>query len=120
MPPRARRSACGPKRWKTGGVGKKQTGLGKITKMASAFKKKHFADPGEFAVLQRIVKSGSYFRTAKELGKGGVNTILNPEQIRMYLKNPDKLIWGDVGAWGQKLSIKGRYTNDVRNRNLCT
>ena len=62
-----------------------------MTKMADAFKKKHFADPGEFRILQRIAKSGK-FRPAKKLGEGGVNTVLNFEQIQRFLKDPEK-VW---------------------------
>ena len=119
---RARRSACVPKSRmggvKTGGGGR--LALAKMTKMADAFERKHFVDPGDFLVLQRIVKSGTFRRAgagAKKLGgEGGVQTIVNPEQMRRFLKNPDKLIWGPVGTWGkggqqlirtQRLSIKG-------------
>ena len=83
-----------------------------MTKMAGAFRKKHYVDPSEFRQLQRIIKSGRFrpsgATTQGLLGEGGVRTIVNPEQIQRLLKkaNSDRLRWGPVGTWG-KIQTQG-------------
>ena len=60
--------------------------MGDVTKMAGAFRKKHYVDPSEFRQLQRIIKSGRFrpsgATTKGLLGEGSVRTIVNPEQIQ--------------------------------------
>ena len=60
--------------------------MGDVTKMAGAFRKKHYVDPSEFRQLQRVIKSGRFrpsgATTKGLLGEGSVRTIVNPEQIQ--------------------------------------
>ena len=60
--------------------------MGDLTKMAGAFKKRHYLNPAEFRHLQRVVKSGRFAlsgtTTKGFLGEGRVRTIVNPEQIQ--------------------------------------